>query len=811
MRLSNQQKRAVEELIDYFRESYKHKQNKEENIVEFKAPTGSGKTFMIANFIDKAATYNKHNGFNKKIIFVVMTVSTAELPKQLFYSFEKYKDYLENKLELEFEHKQSPSASKVKAKDATYDFKSKDNKVFIFGASSFGKGTIFKEQGVLDSFIHEIKENYHIVYIRDEAHIGTAKVEAKNDNITAHKAFSNIANFQILMTATPKGEYKQITITEKDLENDNIQLLKTEGLNNQGIEDIEKDEISDVDILEKACEKFKEIKKHYIQDEGLIESINPAMLIQVSDKSAKKAKEHDEAINKYIKILQKYNLTWVKYFSDEKVSSNLRGKFTLKEISKNNSDIDVIIFKVGPATGWNIPRACMLVQIRDISSDSLNIQTLGRIKRNPNPYFNFKKDSWALKYWVYSNYDNMKNSDIKQERYKLNNKLEKDKFYCGIINDGKGIIDEKEVSEKIVQYIKNLEIKFKDDFGYFLKEYNKNGFIAIYGNKKYNNPDGSSKKQIEFEINNIIELKRHIKKFLDNKKKIFTDQVIKNLKEYFKEYIKKYNVNYNLNLFWFVIWQNYLTKIINKFNEIRKEILRNKDVPEYRLSYGNLMPTEVINVVQGSSNWIQFDEKDLHYAYTKVNVNTKNKKAEHYFDSKNEKIFVEEILSYWKNNVNNKQTDIFYETNLYRNPVKNGVYFQYYNEQEDIATQYPDFILTYKDDKLEHQLSIEIKGISNNDINETKTEKIINSYREGYYTNEKRDLFQVISSILIEIDQKEKNLYLKGGGSSNKDFHKIIAERINNKIRIDDIYKWIVEFKKNKLSKNINKNIQKCQ
>ncbi|UWV80612.1 hypothetical protein NW069_04955, partial [Mycoplasmopsis cynos] len=65
---------------------------------------------------------------------------------------------------------------------------------------------------------------------------------------------------------------------------------------------------------------------------------------------------------------EKNNLSWVKYFDQNDKDSNLRQKenYTLRDISKDSSPIDVIIFKVGPATGWNIPRARMLVQLRHV-------------------------------------------------------------------------------------------------------------------------------------------------------------------------------------------------------------------------------------------------------------------------------------------------------------------------------------------------------------------------------------------------------------------------------------------------------------
>jgi type III restriction enzyme len=103
------------------------------------------------------------------------------------------------------------------------------------------------------------------------------------------------------------------------------------------------------------------------------------------------------------------NLQFTEYFSKNQSSNDtkqqLSGKYkTLKEpndpysLSKNNSLYDCIIFKVAIATGWNIPRACMIIQLRSLTSQKLKIQTLGRIKRNPLKTLN--KNENAMKYYV---------------------------------------------------------------------------------------------------------------------------------------------------------------------------------------------------------------------------------------------------------------------------------------------------------------------------------------------------------------------------------------------------------------------------
>jgi type III restriction enzyme len=51
--------------------------------------------------------------------------------------------------------------------------------------------------------------------------------------------------------------------------------------------------------------------------------------------------------------------------------------------TNNTSAIDIIIFKMVISEGWDIPRACMLYQIRNSRSEQLDEQVMGRVRRNP--------------------------------------------------------------------------------------------------------------------------------------------------------------------------------------------------------------------------------------------------------------------------------------------------------------------------------------------------------------------------------------------------------------------------------------------
>ncbi|MCV3754377.1 hypothetical protein OF365_03235, partial [Ureaplasma zalophigenitalium] len=111
------------------------------------------------------------------------------------------------------------------------------------GSSTFGNKKILTEYGKLDAFLTAVKyENYELIYIRDEAHYGSAnkrnvlfndiydqqkvrKVSQKHE-VRADALLQQAASFIVHMSATPNNNYPQVVLSEKDLLNDNIALVK---------------------------------------------------------------------------------------------------------------------------------------------------------------------------------------------------------------------------------------------------------------------------------------------------------------------------------------------------------------------------------------------------------------------------------------------------------------------------------------------------------------------------------------------------------------------------------------------------------
>ncbi|QVK08256.1 DEAD/DEAH box helicase family protein [Mycoplasma mycoides] len=720
MRLTNKQEFAVQQIVDKY-----HIENKK--IIDFQAPTGSGKTFMMINAIDKLITTYP----NEKFTFVIVTLSTAELPKQLYDNLNDYKQYLDNNITIEYQ--ESPSSSNSKLKDQHFQIKAKQNNVLILGTQSFGKNRIFTEQGIIHSFLDEIKnQDYKLVYIRDEAHIGGETSNTKYLDIDFDDDFTkqltkiskdearfefliqNTAHYIIKTTATPKGNHELVLLTEQDLEEDNMILIKSKPFFNKGFEKITEENIQDEDILNQACQEFKQIKEQYWKDPNL-KNINPAMLIQVQDKYVKTEEEFNIRINRIIDQLNSHNLTYVKYFGSNDVESNIRiSKITLKQISKNNSDVDVIIFKVGPATGWNIPRACMLVQLRNVSSESLNIQTLGRIKRNPNPELIENSNSIGMRYYYYSN---VKESIKNKITLKLKQRYEKYQFKTGYI-------DKQEVNNKVksTTYLNDIKNELfpnfiKSEINQYKQRYLKYKYIPIT-EQKFGDKILLTKK-----ITNTIELEIHKELLFLNNKTILPSNVIKYLENWFKKECQDIYSEFNLNLFWIIIEKQYLNdfkklfyKAIDKDNNSINKV--------YKVKYEYLPVTITTSLSDDQKNKV-VNLNDDNYAYKNIfsdeNINN------NYFDSQAEKSFIEmvqrDILRYSNN-------DSYTLEMFCKNPSFNGVYIEYFDNNNNILKSYPDFIFRVKDVKTQktaHDFYIEIKDT--NDIDVNKTHLLKNAYK----------------------------------------------------------------------------------
>lgn len=688
MRLTKSQENAVNRIFNEYA-------SEEHKIISFKAPTGSGKTFMSAHLISKILDYEKQQG-NNKTMFIIATVSDAELPKSFAKKISDYRKYLPFN-QFTIEHRESPSNSTNSKSESVAPFNLENNKVLIFGTSSFGKNKLFNIQGILDNFLYEANnQNWNIVYIRDEAHKGGAKA-----NTTGEKEFQSFdhkitetSSFSIQMTATPNGDYPTLELTSEELMDDGVFLLK-----NKPIFNPLKENVSGIEgVLNESIKKFGEIQTEY-SSLDLDKQIRPAMLVQIDSKRKDQTlEEHNKAIETIVNYFEnKTRLNYLLYTSDIK-KNNCKTDLSLEEASKNDSIYDVIIFKVGASTGWDIPRACMLVQLRDVSSETLNIQTIGRIKRNPYPGLEFNKVT--DKYYVYTDYQERTRA---LEGYHLKPKFKLQHLYSGNLNIKKELFEEEYIS-KAWEYIKNgtviashaKEIQEQPYLEYETQTLKGDVYVATITQK----------------IPSSLKLRLWTMNFIKDNKQLFPKSLVNRIGKFCLEN----NIKYEVFLFEL---RNYLSDLKAKYQHAYETIEKDD---EYSISSNNsLMSFYQIWRDKESKNANVIDVSEYEeYGYELVTDIGKERINIQYLDSLPEKEAIKKIFDYIDTDLIKRQIKF-----LAKMPtLGSDIYFEYFSKKDiSIHKSFIDFAIVTNDDRV---LMVEVKG--HDDYDDTKTEALIKAY-----------------------------------------------------------------------------------
>lgn len=331
----------------------------------FKAPTGSGKTYMMADMMNRILSSDKN------VVFLVSTLSKGDLATQ---NYEKFVEYSAkgNFPEL----KPCLISSQIAGEERL--FVPTDYNVYLLPRDLYKKGGRLM-QGAMEGFLQNMTsaawmggQEKKVYLIKDECHIATNNLDDLSEQF-----FLKTYNF----SATPKlsrGQHPDVEIKNDDAVN--VKLIKALELNKND------DNEEDLDLpVSYAIKKFEEIKKEY---RNLLD-VNPCLIIQISNKD--KADEEIAEIKKVLDRADHTDLKWMLIVNDEK-ECDTNDTFKAKKLpvrkwkdyaKENLSTIDIIIFKMVITEGWDIPRACMLYQARKSRSKQLDEQVMGRVRRNP--------------------------------------------------------------------------------------------------------------------------------------------------------------------------------------------------------------------------------------------------------------------------------------------------------------------------------------------------------------------------------------------------------------------------------------------
>lgn len=341
--------------------------NKNKNIwsLVFKSPTWSWKTIMMQEFLSRFAD-------SKIWDFAFLWISVNDLANQSKKSFERnlwiWKFRFSELSDIEGKILQKNEILFINwEKINSTDKKTWEWKVLAMKENETGEN--------LPNYLENThKEWRKIILIVDESH----------RNLDTPKAQELIKNhikpvLQIEVSATPDSkEIDEIEAVEID---DVIAewMIKREVLINENFEkNFVENEETDRFIIKMAIQKRNDLLQKY---EKIWSAVKPLILIQLPSEAQKTSELDKTKIERIINILKDdFDITFENnrlaiWLSDDKTNKDL--------IDLPESPVEVLIFKQAIATGWDCPRAQILVMFREMKTITFEIQTIGRILRMP--------------------------------------------------------------------------------------------------------------------------------------------------------------------------------------------------------------------------------------------------------------------------------------------------------------------------------------------------------------------------------------------------------------------------------------------
>jgi len=323
--------------------------NHRENII-VKSPTGSGKTIMLIAYIDRFIEFVHEN-----IAFIWLTPGDGELEEQ---SKEKMKKF-------------APHLKSLDIHDALTNGFEVESTSFINWQMVTNKNnkaiTENERKNLYDRIAEAHRKGIEFIVVIDEEH--------RHDTVKSNdiiNSFSPKNIIRVSATARENSADKWYEIPEIDVINSGL-ITKAMYIN----EDIDVGEGESLFnesqlLIDKANTKRKEIIEEYT---SLEKNIRPLVVIQFPNNS-----------EEYIDIVEN-QLSELGYTYDNgmvaKWMAEEKNKINLSNITDNNSHVSFLLIKQAISTGWDCPRAKILIKLRERMNEDFEIQTLGRIRRMP--------------------------------------------------------------------------------------------------------------------------------------------------------------------------------------------------------------------------------------------------------------------------------------------------------------------------------------------------------------------------------------------------------------------------------------------
>lgn len=394
LQLRDYQKDAVTKLVaqlKYQNEGYKsgNRNNLPELLLQ--APTGAGKTVMLAEFLKHIA--NPDNEFED---FVHVVIAPNSLHTQLYGALKEYGVSSENGLNLIDKDSLTQSEALPAGSVLLLNWASvntADKVLLRENERETDLGTIFRKTR---------EEGTKISFIVDEAHLHETEKS---------KVFKEVVepSFSLNITATPTsttgGIDSKIVVSHADVVKEGVIVEKTVvndssfGVYSEDLaEQVKTKNIPDFLVTENNQLVYAAVRKSLHMDSlyeeegsdvrtvvGVQLPVQMKHAYDIAAKDLKDSKEEEEELERVLSFLDKvFDYTIDSGEVAVLLANDKRGFEENKETIKNyDSKIKVLIFKYAIAVGYDLPRMKVGALLHNSKTKSFAIQTLGRFIRQP--------------------------------------------------------------------------------------------------------------------------------------------------------------------------------------------------------------------------------------------------------------------------------------------------------------------------------------------------------------------------------------------------------------------------------------------
>jgi type III restriction enzyme len=365
--LKNYQTQAVSELLGKFQEL--DNSHSPDRICVLRAPTGSGKTRIVADFLPRFVSSQTLQPY------AIVWFSVHNLHTQ---SMGKLREYYEEIGDASLTLSDFSEIENDEIKENQIIFMNwesvvrENNRLRLNSEDTFG----------LEEVVDNTKRKRALLVIIDESHYHATGPQSQ---LLLDKLKPTIT---LEVSATPnllnRPSALLVAVTDEKVEAEQMIVKSTDDSGRIIINETVKPgqqitaKSGTAQVLDEAIEKRNQLKELY-EKEG--SKVNPLVLIQLPADSNDRIRQKIDEVKEHLKRQTPEISTDT---SPPKLAIWLSGDHSNVEgISDSDNTIDFLIFKQAIAIGWDCPRAAVLVAFRDIKTPEFSIQTLGRILRMP--------------------------------------------------------------------------------------------------------------------------------------------------------------------------------------------------------------------------------------------------------------------------------------------------------------------------------------------------------------------------------------------------------------------------------------------